>query len=61
MSEAYFFNTHKNVEDGSGSVINWPPGSRSVIQDYGIWQRNIYGSTILVLALLSVSRTEGDL
>ncbi len=32
---AFIFNGHKNVKTGSGSVINSPPGSWSVIQDYG--------------------------
>jgi hypothetical protein len=35
----YFFNGPKNDHVGSGSVINWPPGSRSV--------RNISGSGTL--------------
>jgi hypothetical protein len=34
-----FFNCHKNVQVGSGSgygsVIYWPPGFGSIIQDYG--------------------------
>jgi hypothetical protein len=30
-----FINGHKNVQVGSGSEINWSPGSGSAFQDYG--------------------------
>jgi hypothetical protein len=42
----FLFNGHKNFQVGSGSVINWPPGSE--IQGYGSRHpdpKEFYGST----------------
>jgi hypothetical protein len=41
----------KNFQVGYGSLIIWPPGFGSIIQDYGGIsgsERNIYGSTALL-------------
>jgi hypothetical protein len=53
-----FFNCLKNVHEGSGSVIQWPPGSGSIIPDHGsVW--NSYGSgTLLVVNFLIVCLEE---
>jgi len=43
-----FINGQKNVQVGSGSEINWSPGSGSAFQDYGSgFERITYGSTNL--------------
>ncbi len=49
-----FFNCHKNVHEGPGSGIQWPPESGSIISDHGsVW--NSYGSgTLLGVNFLNV-------
>jgi hypothetical protein len=53
FDDTFFFIGHKNVQVGSvsGSVINWPPGSGSISQDYGSAdpgpEKNNYGSATL--------------
>jgi hypothetical protein len=42
-----FFYCYKNVHEGSGSGIQWPPESGSIIPDHGsVW--NSYGSGTLL-------------